>query len=465
MGIWFTQSIFFPIIVNLLQEIQMNISIYGAGYVGLVTAACFAKLGHKVLCVDINPERIAALNAGHCPIFEDQLPDLIKEQLSNGRLKFSANLSEAIEFSDIHFIAVGTPSLENGDADLSQVFNVVEAIVKEQKNDGFIITKSTVPVGTGDQLEAFIKDKQSQLRHTPKIEVVSNPEFLREGTAVYDFMNADRVVLGGSSNSLKILREVYQPLADKGVPLVSMNRSSSELCKYTANTLLACKISFMNQISHIAEKTGADIDEVRSGVGLDHRIGPHFLNAGIGYGGSCFPKDSRALIQTAKKLHVEYDLIQAIDQVNTRQKLWAIEQLKRYFNGDINGRIIGVWGAAFKPGTDDLREASSLVIIDALIELGASIRLYDPVALEKVKNLYPNESNISYFTQQDRVFSEHLDALIIATEWASITQYPLEHLAENIGKAPIFDGRNCYELKDVATAGISHYYSVGRPYI
>ena len=298
----------------------MIISIYGAGYVGLVSAVCLAKTGNQVLCVDINKERIARLLDGECPIYEPELPELLKEQLASRFLQFTDNINDAVKFASIHIIAVGTPGLPDGSADLSHVFSVATQIVRDANCDSLIVIKSTVPVGTGDALENHIKQEQFLCNKHYKIKVVSNPEFLREGNAVRDFLEADRIILGGEANALEPIKRMYQTLAAQGVHVQCMSRLSAELTKYTANAMLACKISFMNQISQLADITGANIDDVRLGIGLDHRIGPHFLQAGIGYGGSCFPKDVRALVQTAKAFNVDSRFLEAIDTVNHLQK-------------------------------------------------------------------------------------------------------------------------------------------------
>ncbi|STX47970.1 UDP-glucose 6-dehydrogenase [Legionella hackeliae] len=298
----------------------MVISVYGAGYVGLVSAVCFAKLGHQVICADINEQKIALLLEGHCPIYENGLPELLHEQIQLKRLHFTADLAHAIKMAQVHIIATGTPSQADGSADLSQVFAVARQVAQEATSHGVLITKSTVPVGTGEAIQTLVNEELIACGKDITIEVASNPEFLREGTAVYDFLNADRIIIGGEEKALTILREIYQPLVEKGIPLLSMSRNSAELTKYSANAMLACRISFMNQISQIAEKFGANIDDIRQGIGMDPRIGSQFLQAGIGYGGSCFPKDVRALIQIAKSIDIDTNLLQAIDNVNNAQK-------------------------------------------------------------------------------------------------------------------------------------------------
>lgn len=443
----------------------MIISVYGAGYVGLVSAVCLAKLGHQVFCADINEQRIAMLLQGECPIYEEQLPELLKEQLASGRLHFTANLMSAIKRAEIHIIATGTPSLADGSADLSQVFAVATMVAQEIESDGILVTKSTVPVGTGDTIQSCVDEELSRCGKKIKITVVSNPEFLREGTAVYDFLNADRVIIGGEQNALSVLKQVYQPLVEKGIPLLCMSRRSAELAKYSANALLACKISFINQISQIAEELGANIDEIRQGIALDHRIGPHFLQAGIGYGGSCFPKDVRALVQTARSAYLDTSLLEAIEQVNQLQKNWVYEQLSRHFTHALDGLTVGVWGLSFKPGTDDLREASSLVAMKSLLAAGVQLRVFDPVAIPAAQKLFDNNLKIIWCDSAGAVFNKKLDALVIATEWPEFKNICLGDLKNKLGEAPLIDGRNCFDLSKVAAAQLPYYYSVGRPLI
>lgn len=442
----------------------MRISVYGAGYVGLVSAVCLAKLGHHVICADINEDKIKLLASGECPIFEEQLPDLLNEQLKTGHLQFSSDISYAIGQTTIHVIATGTPGNPDGSADLTQVFAVASQIAHETNSNCLLITKSTVPVGTGDQLEALVQTILNNSKKSYRVDVVSNPEFLREGSAVHDFLNADRIIIGGEPETLKPLHLMYQPLVDNGISLLTMSRKSAELAKYTANAMLACKISFINQISRIAEEVGADIDEIRLGIGSDGRIGPHFLRAGIGYGGSCFPKDGRALAQTARTLGIETNLLDAIDAINDQQKNWVVEQLNKHFNHQLKNITVGIWGLAFKPDTDDMREASSLVIIKALIKAGSKLRLYDPVAMSAARNVLPEDKLITWCKSAGHVCEEGIDALVIATEWQQFKNYPLSLLVKNLAGAPLIDGRNCFSLTKAKDANLT-YYSVGRPKI
>lgn len=440
----------------------MGIAVFGAGYVGLVSAVCFAKLGHQTLCADIDIKRIELLQKGECPIYENGLEDLLQEQLASGTLTFTSHLIEAVKTSRIFIIATGTPSLADGSADLSQVFAVANLIAEHAQDNSMLVIKSTVPLGTGDIVEALVKKKVAH--KTIKIAVASNPEFLREGCAIDDFLNADRIVVGGDSASIPQLKALYQPLIDKGIPFLTMSRTSAELTKYSANAMLACRISFMNQISQLAEACGANIDDIKQGMALDPRIGPFFLNAGIGYGGSCFPKDVRALVQLAKTVDVDTFFLEAIDHINELQKDWLFKQLSRYFKHDLRGKKIGFWGLAFKPGTDDLREASSLVAIHSLLEAGSKIIAFDPAAISAAQQRLQFKDELIWCQTQDEVFDFHLDALVIATEWPEFVNYPLSALSNKLDRAPLFDGRNCFKLDAVRQAGLT-YISVGRPFI
>ena len=437
----------------------MKISVYGAGYVGLVSAACLAKLGHFVVCLDIDAQRIQSLLQGHCPFYEENLPQLLQEQAEKGHLQFTTTFDEACRQAEMHLIATGTPSLADGNADLSQIYAVAEKIAEETQKDSFIVVKSTVPVGTSDLLQAHVT-KKCQKFH---LEVCSNPEFLREGTAVKDFLTPDRIIIGGSNKALAMLQKIYEPLIERGVPLLTMSCVSAELVKYSANAMLACRISFMNQISSLAEKVNANIDEVKQGMSKDPRIGSLFLEAGLGYGGSCFPKDLRSLTETAKKYGVDASLFEVIDKVNQNQKNWVYSTVNRHFNHVIKGLTIGIWGLAFKPATDDMREASSLVAIHALEQAGAKLCVFDPIAMPRAQNLLANLASINWCDSLEAVLESPLDALVIVTEWPVFKQYPLDKLKVRLGQAPIFDGRNCFGLAQVEEVQLPYYYSVGRP--
>lgn len=446
-------------------EMTMKIAVYGAGYVGLVSSVCFAKLGHEVICVDINEERVNMLSRGESPIYEENLTGLLQEQLACARLSFTENIAKASRNAEVHIIATGTPGLDDGNADLSQVFSVVAALAEHTESSGLIVTKSTVPVGTGDEIEAFVISQLALGKKTHTLEVASNPEFLREGSAVSDFLNADRIIVGGNDEAIQILKNLYQPLIDKGVNFSGMSRRSAELTKYSANAMLACKISFINQISQLAEKLNANIDDVRHGIGLDNRIGPHFLLPGIGYGGSCFPKDVRALIQIAHSNGVDSRFLEAIDAVNETQKNWVFSKLNKHFNQELSGLKIGLWGLAFKPGTDDMREASSVVAINALIQAGVKMLVYDPAANKAARKLYKDSGEITWCNSAEAVLDANLDALVIATEWPEFRNFSLTKLRDSLGTAALFDGRNCFELNAIQEAQFACYYSIGRPVV
>lgn len=443
----------------------MIIAVYGAGYVGLVSAACLAKLGHSLICADINEQRIALLLRGQCPIYEEQLPELILEQLNSGRLHFTVDLSAAIKQAEVHIIATGTPSLADSSADLSQVFAVASRVAQESEADCILVIKSTVPVGTADAIQAHVNKQLAICAKTIQISVASNPEFLREGTAVHDFLHPDRLIIGGEKKALARIKCIYEPLAEQGIPILSMSCRSAELTKYSANAMLACRISFMNQISRLADKLGANIDDIRQGIGLDPRIGPHFLQAGIGYGGSCFPKDVRALIQTARRVEIDPSLLNAIEAINCLQKSWIYEQLTHHFKQKLKGLTVGIWGLSFKPGTDDLREASSLVAIEALLQAEVNLRVFDPVAMPAAQRLLASNKAINWCESLEAVFNKNVHALVIATEWPQFKNYSLDHLKRQLGDAPLFDGRNCFALSAVIAARFAYYYSVGRPAI
>lgn len=441
----------------------MIISIYGAGYVGLVSAVCFAKLGHQVNCCDIDKNKIEQLQRGNTCLYEKNLPDLLKEQIINKKLEFTSNLTDAINYSTLHIIATGTPSLQNGKADLSQVFAVVRKIVQETTRDCVIVVKSTVPVGTGDEIEMLISDLLIKHNKSQKISVVSNPEFLREGNAVEDFLKPERIIVGGDKEALLGLKHLYQPLIIKEIPIIEMDRTSAELSKYAANVFLASKISFINMISQIAENVGANIDDVCKGMTYDKRIGSQFFRAGLGFGGSCFPKDVKSLIATTKDLQLDAKLLQGIETTNDFQKTWPIRNLTEHFNGELKGLKVGVWGLAFKPETDDIREASSLVLLDFLISCDVKTYVYDPKAMDNAKKLYQDDS-IVFCHSCEEVLENKPDALIIVTEWEIFKKFAPESLKFYLGDAPLFDGRNCFNPDVMKSVNLS-YYSVGRAVI
>jgi UDPglucose 6-dehydrogenase len=436
----------------------MKIAVIGTGYVGLVTGTCFADSGNNVICVDNNPQKLAVLREGGVPIYEPGLETLFKRAIREKRMAFTDDLAAAVEASDILFLCLPTPPGADGQADLSAVLNVsaqIGDLIKEYK---VVVNKSTVPVGTADRVRKAIKD-----RTDVPFDVVSNPEFLREGAAVNDFQKPERVVVGTSSEkAAEIMRELYEPFVRSGNPIIIMDERSSEMTKYAANGFLATKITFMNEIANLCERVGADVDSVRRGIGTDSRIGKRFLFAGIGFGGSCFPKDVQALHYTAKENDYDFQILGAVQDVNDAQKLSIVEKVKKFYNGGVKGRTFGIWGLTFKPETDDVREAPSLYIIKALIELGARVKAYDPEAHETFPAAVGKEisSQIDYVQDQTSALKD-VDALIICTEWNEFRRPDFGNF-QKLMKAPvIFDGRNLYDLDKMEELNIT-YFSVGR---
>ena len=440
----------------------MKVSIYGAGYVGLVTAACLAEIGHDVLCADVDADKIASLRNGISPIFEPGLEDLLVRHAANGRLQFTADLQETVAFGAVQFIAVGTPSLPNGAANLNAVFAVAKHIGEHINKSCIVVDKSTVPVGTAKKVNDIITQALKARAVNNEVCVVSNPEFLKEGAAINDFMVPDRIVIGcDDQKSAGILHELYSPLIDKTPnKWIVMDVLSAELTKYAANAMLATRISFMNEISHVAQAIGADIEQVRAGIGSDKRIGPYFLNAGCGYGGSCFPKDVRALLSTARDAGVDMPLLQAVEQVNEHQKTVLFTKLNKLFEGDLKGKVIALWGLAFKPNTDDIREATSRVLCEALWAKGARVQAYDPVATDEFRHTYGERDDIHYCVSKEQAL-EGADVLVIATEWDEF-RAPDWSLVKQILEQPVVvDGRNLFNPATLRAAGL-HYYAIGR---
>jgi UDPglucose 6-dehydrogenase len=435
----------------------MKIAVVGTGYVGLVTGTCLAETGNQVTCVDINEKKVEMMKNGQLPIYEPGLELLFHRNISQNRLQFTTNLEEAIANAKIIFLALPTPPGEDGAADLSYVLGAAKDIAKLLKEYKVIVTKSTVPVGTADKVTAIMK------QHTDlEFAVVSNPEFLREGVAVDDFMKPDRVVIGTTDErARKLMAELYGPYVRQGNPIVFMDERSSELTKYAANSFLATKISFMNEIANLCEKVGADVDMVRRGIGADDRIGRRFLFSGIGYGGSCFPKDVQALAKSAEENNYDFKILNSVMHVNEIQKKLLVEKVKKYFKGDIKGKKFALWGLAFKPETDDIREAPSLYVIDELLKEGAVVTAFDPEAMNNVKALLGDQ--ISYAENQYDAL-KGADALLIVTEW-SVFRIPDFDLLENLLKNKvIFDGRNLYDLQKMIDCGF-YYNSIGRKVI
>ncbi|PCI76907.1 MAG: UDP-glucose 6-dehydrogenase [SAR86 cluster bacterium] len=439
----------------------MKVTIFGTGYVGLVTGACFAEVGHGVLCMDIDEPKINLLKNGQIPIYEPGLDTLVSENLGRGNLEFTSDAQQAVKFSDVIIIAVGTPEDEDGAADLMHVLEVAKNIGKEMLSNKAVVIKSTVPVGSADKVRAVIQsaldDRDSQL----EIDMVSNPEFLKEGAAIGDFMKPDRIIVGtGSANARTLLQELYAPYNRNSDRLVFMDVKSAELTKYAANAMLATKISFMNEIANLAEMLGADIENVRQGIGSDPRIGFNFIYAGCGYGGSCFPKDVRALSQTAKSYGYEMSILNAVEKVNNTQKTKLVEQITDYYDGDIEGKTFAVWGLSFKPKTSDIREATSRVVIESLWEKGALIQAYDPAAMNEFERVYGQRRDLKLVGTKD-VALVNADALIIFTEWQHFRAPNFEILKRELRDGVIFDGRNLYDPDLMREQGIT-YYGIGR---
>jgi len=432
----------------------MKISVVGTGYVGLVTGTCLAETGNTVICVDINQEKVKVMQSGQVPIYEPGLEVLFHRNIEQGRLKFTSNLEEAVEEAQIIFLALPTPPGEGGSADLSYVLGAAENLAKIIKNYKVIVTKSTVPVGTADKVIAVL-NKYTKV----EFDVVSNPEFLREGVAVDDFMKPDRVVIGTKSErAQKLMAELYAPYVRQGNPIVFMDERSSELTKYAANSFLATKISFMNEIANFCELVGADVDSVRRGIGADERIGKRFLFPGVGYGGSCFPKDVQALVQSSAEYQYDFKILNSVLEVNAIQKKILIEKMRKYYKDGLKGKRFAVWGLAFKPETDDIREAPSLDIIDNLLKDGAEVVAFDPEAMNNVKKLLKDKISFSD-NQYDAL--NGADALIIITEWSVFRNPDFEKMESLLKNKVIFDGRNLYDIQKMIDLGY-YYNSIGR---
>jgi len=432
----------------------MKLAIVGTGYVGLVTGTCLADTGNDVICVDIDKEKVAMLKNNIMPIYEPDLDTYFERNVQEGRLKFTTDLNEAVEHADIIFLALPTPPGEDGSADLSYILGVAEELGKIIKEYKVIVNKSTVPVGTAEKVrEAVSKNTKTEF------DVVSNPEFLREGLAVDDFMKPDRIVIGSKSEKAKkLMEELFAPFVRQGNPIVFMDERSSELTKYASNSYLATRITFMNEIANICERIGADVDLVRIGMGNDTRIGKRFLFSGIGYGGSCFPKDVTALHKSAQDYGYNFDILDSVMKVNEIQKTIIVPKIKNYFKNDLKGKKIALWGLSFKPDTDDIREAPALYIIDKLVEEGVKIAAYDPEAMKNIKKLLGDKIelvNDHYEALKDA------DALVIATEWSVFRTPDFRKVAANLKSKVIFDGRNLYDLNQMEKLGF-YYNSIGR---
>jgi UDPglucose 6-dehydrogenase len=440
----------------------MKITVIGTGYVGLVGAACLAEVGNHVLGLDVNPEKIRILKEGGIPIHEPGLLEIVRRNVENGRLSFTTDIEEAVHFGEMQFIAVGTPPDEDGSADLQYVTEAARNIGRFMTSEKVIVDKSTVPIGTGDKVKAAVAEELKKRNVDIHYSVVSNPEFLKEGAAVEDFMRPDRIVIGTEDpKAIDVMKQVYAPFQRNHERLVVTNLRSAELIKYAANSMLATRISFMNELANLAEIVGADIEMVRQGIGSDPRIGYHFLYPGCGYGGSCFPKDVKALIKTAKDVAgFDLKLLKAVEEVNDLQKYVLPKKIKKQFGDNLKGKHFALWGLAFKPNTDDMREASSRVLIHELIKAGATITAYDPVAMIEAKRIFKDEKHLSFVDTQDDAL-KNADALIIVTEWTAFRS-PDFALIKSSLKAPfIFDGRNLYDPKAVRSLGFE-YFPIGR---
>lgn len=440
----------------------MKITLFGTGYVGLVTGTCFAEMGNSVVCVDVDQDKISRLQRGEIPIYEPGLESMVVANAASGRLEFTTDAQAGIEHGDIIFIAVGTPSDEDGSADLKYVLAVAQTIGEHMSDRKVIVDKSTVPVGTADQVHATITNALAERGAEVAFDVVSNPEFLKEGAAVADFMKPDRVVIGSREQwSADLMNHLYAPFNRNHDKIVHMDVRSAELTKYAANVMLATKISLMNEFANLAERLDANVEAVRRGIGSDPRIGHHFIYPGAGYGGSCFPKDVKALIHTASEIGYDAQIIQAVEAVNQRQKHSLIEKIDEHFRGDLAGKTFALWGLAFKPNTDDMREAPSRTVMEKLWERGAKVQAYDPTAMEEARRIYGEREGLTLCEQRDDTL-DGASGLIVITEWNQFRSPDFEFLRSRLTEPVVFDGRNLFEPAFMREKGFS-YYSIGRP--
>jgi len=439
----------------------MKISVFGTGYVGLVTGTCLAEVGNDVVCMDIDADKIELLKQGRIPLYEPGLEQLVKDNIAAGRLRFTSDTAEAVQHGLFQFIAVGTPPDEDGSADLQYVLAVAESIAQNMDGYRIIIDKSTVPVGTADKVKTSIAAILEARSQPYEFDVVSNPEFLKEGAAITDFMKPDRIIIGTDNpRTTELLKALYAPFNRNHDRIIAMDIRSAELTKYAANAMLATKISFMNELSHLAERLGADIEQVRHGIGSDNRIGYHFIYPGCGYGGSCFPKDVKALERTADEIGYKAELLMAVENINQRQKQVLFNKINTYYHGDIKGKTFALWGLAFKPKTDDMREAPSRVLLESLINAGANVRAYDPEALDEASKIYSDLKGLTLCDSQDLTL-EGSNALCIVTEWKNFWSPDFSMLKQKLVDDVIFDGRNLYNPNEVKRHGLN-YFSIGR---
>ena len=434
---------------------------FGTGYVGLVTGTCFAEMGNDVLCVDIDAEKIETLQQGNIPIFEPGLEQMVHANSAGERLRFTTDVARGVAHGQLLFIAVGTPADEDGAADLQYVINVAESIGEHMQGPKVIVDKSTVPVGTADTVRQAISDVLKKRGVTIEFDVVSNPEFLKEGAAISDFMKPDRIIIGTSnSNSAALLESLYAPFNRNHDKVVHMDVRSAELTKYAANVMLATRISLMNELANLADRLGADIEDVRRGIGSDPRIGFHFIYPGTGYGGSCFPKDVKALIHLAEQSGYDASIVKGVEAVNERQKRVLFDKISNHYQGDLKGRTFAVWGLAFKPNTDDMRDAPSRTILGHLFESGASVRAYDPAALEEAGRIYGDRDDLVLCTERDDTLNG-ADALVVITEWNEFRSPDFHAIKAQLSEPAIFDGRNLYDPDYLKRLGFA-YYAIGR---
>ncbi len=439
----------------------MNVTIYGSGYVGLVTGACLAEAGNHVVCMDVDASKVDKLNNGEIPIYEPGLEELVTRNKEAGRIEFTTDLDTAVEHGLFQMIAVGTPPDEDGSADLQYVLAVAESIGERMAEYKIIINKSTVPVGTAEKVRGRINTVLSERSKSIDFDVVSNPEFLKEGAAIDDFMKPDRIVIGTDNpRTTELLRMLYTPFNRSHERIIAMDIPSAELTKYAANAMLATKISFMNEMANIAERVNADIEQVRRGIGSDHRIGFQFIYPGCGYGGSCFPKDVQALSRTAKAIGYDARILDAVEAVNYDQKEVLFEKINRFYSENLTGKVIALWGLSFKPKTDDMREAPSLVLIERLIQAGASVQAYDPVANDEARHIFGERAGLKLCQSADEAI-ESADALAIVTEWKNFWSPDFESLSRQLADKAIFDGRNLYEPDALKPFGLQ-YFGIGR---
>jgi UDPglucose 6-dehydrogenase len=439
----------------------MKITVIGTGYVGLVTGACLADVGNDVLCLDLDRRKIDILESGGIPIHEPGLEEVVRRNRAAGRLRFTTSIEDSVAHGAVQFIAVGTPPDEDGSADLSYVVAAARNVGRHMSEHKLVVDKSTVPVGTADAVRNAVAEELGKRNAKLTFAVVSNPEFLKEGAAVEDFMRPDRIVIGSDDEeATRTMRAIYAPFQRNHERLIVMDVRSAELTKYAANAMLATRISFMNEIANLAERLGADIEQVRRGIGSDPRIGWHFLYPGVGYGGSCFPKDVQALVRTAAANGVELQLLPAVERVNEGQKRVLVDKIAARFANDLSGKTFALWGLAFKPGTDDMREAPSRVVVAGLLKSGARVRAYDPAAMEEAKRVFGAERGLAY-AESPMGALEGADALVIVTEWKEFRSPDFSAVRAKLKTPAIFDGRNLYDPTDVARAGLE-YYPIGR---